>query len=106
METLIDEMGGSAGAGEILELYLGQLESRCAAVLGAPDAPARGRAAHALGSPSSLVGAAVLALRCREIEVQVREGRAVTPEVLEGLGAECARVRGALEDLLPALAQG
>ena len=48
MESLIDEMGGRSGAGEILELYLGQLEGRRAAVLGAPDATALGRAAHAL----------------------------------------------------------
>ncbi len=96
-------MGGRPGADEILELYLAQLEGRRDAVLGAPDAAALGRAAHALGSPSSLVGAAGLAARCREIEVLARDDRTATPEALEELEAECGRVRDALEDLLHGL---
>lgn len=97
-------MGDRAGAGEILDLYLGELDGRRAAVRTAADPHALGRAAHALGSPSSLVGAAALALRCREIEVMVRDGLPVGPELLEGLDEECARVRSALQDLRPGLA--
>lgn len=106
MEALIDDMGGRSAAGEIFELYLGELPRRHAAVLEAPDAASLGRAAHALGSPSGLVGATRLGLSCRAIEMRVREGREVSAEMIEELSGECARVRAAIEELLPALADG
>lgn len=93
-------MGGRSGAGEIFALYLGELEGRRTAVVSAPDAPALARAAHSLGSPSALVGAAGLATRCREIEMLARDGRTAAPDAIEELDAECARVRAAIEDLL------
>ena len=93
-------MGGRSGAGEIFALYLGELDGRRAAVVDAPDAAALARAAHSLGSPSALVGAARLASRCREIELLVRDGRAVSAEAIEDLGAECDRVGSAIKELL------
>jgi HPt (histidine-containing phosphotransfer) domain-containing protein len=92
-------MGGAAGAAEIVRIYLGLLAERREAVLGARDAGARARAAHALGAPSALVGAGDLAARCRAIEVLSREGGTVPEADLTAFGAECARVATALEEL-------
>lgn len=104
LTAIAAEAGGPEAAREIVDIYLGELERRRDAVLGAADDDARGRAAHALGSPSALVGAFGLARRCGEIERLALIGAPPGPSALEGLAEECDRVAAALRSLPPAIA--
>jgi len=98
--ALADQAGGPAEALVIVGIYLEHLTRRRDAVLGAGDSRALAEAAHALRSPSMLVGARELAGICARVERRALRGLRVPGWDLAALGRECERVRAALARLV------
>ncbi len=99
-------MGDADGAREIVGIYLELLPGRRDAVVAAVGDDSRARAAHALRSPSALVGALGLAARCRAIEDLVAAGAPVPPADLDLFAGECGLVAAALGRMAPDLRDG
>lgn len=89
----LDEDSGLAA--DVVRLFLENLDVRRAAVLDAAAASLAGPA-HALRSPSGLVGAGRLEECCATVEALTLAGLPVPRGLLDELDEECSRVRGEL----------
>lgn len=93
---------GGAGVRRFVELYMGELRARVAAIRTAVDAGDTQeieRGAHALKSPSAAVGASRLARLCEELEDLARGG-GTAPDEMVAVARAVEALEGSIERAL------